>query len=53
MGTMIVGLLLLVMIALIIRSMIKTKKAGGSIICGGNCKDCSGTCGHQHSDRNS
>lgn len=47
MGTLIVGSILLVIIGLIIRSMIKDKKAGKSIQCGGDCKHCGGGCHHK------
>lgn len=42
-GTIIVGALLLVVVTLIIRSMIKDKKAGKSS-CGGNCAGCGMNC---------
>ena len=44
MGTIIVGIILLVIVGFIIRSMIKDKKAGKSIQCGGECKHCGGHC---------
>lgn len=44
MGTVIVGLALLAIIALIIRSMIRDKKNGKSLQCGGDCKNCGGYC---------
>ena len=37
MGTIIVGLILVLIVALIIRSMVKDKKSGKSLQCGGNC----------------
>lgn len=46
MGTIIVSAILCIIIALIISSMVKTKKKGQSIICGGSCKDCGGHCAH-------
>lgn len=46
MGTLIVLAALLLVIALIVRGMIKDKKAGKSVICGGNCKNCGGHCSH-------
>lgn len=47
MGTLIVGIILLVIVALIIRSMIKGKKNGKSILgCDGDCSYCNG--GHCH-----
>lgn len=45
MGTFIVGLVLLIIVALIIRSMIRTKKSGRSLQCGCDCKNCGGHCG--------
>lgn len=42
MGTLIVLLLLAMVIALIVRSMIRDKKNGKSLQCGGNCKCCAG-----------
>ncbi|MCD7717230.1 MAG: FeoB-associated Cys-rich membrane protein [Lachnospiraceae bacterium] len=44
MGTVIVGGILVVVVALIIRSMIKDKKAGKSLQCGGDCSHCKGHC---------
>lgn len=44
MGTFVVGAILVVIVALIIRSMIKDKKAGKSLSCGGDCKKCGGHC---------
>jgi hypothetical protein len=38
MGTVIVLLILAAIVALIIRSMVRDKKAGKSIQCGGDCK---------------
>ena len=50
-GTIVVGAILIVIVALIIRSMIRDKKAGKSIHCGVECKNCGGYC-HQikHTD---
>ena len=42
----IVGLVLVVIVGLAVRSMVKDKKAGKSIQCGGDCKHCGG--GHCH-----
>ncbi len=42
MGTVLVGAILLVIVVLIIRSMVKDKKAGKSFQCGGDCSHCSG-----------
>ena len=44
MSTVIVGIGVLSVVALIIRSKIKDKKNGKSIQCGGDCKNCSGHC---------
>jgi hypothetical protein len=44
MGTVIVLLILAAVVALIIRSMVKDKKSGKSIQCGGDCKHCGGHC---------
>lgn len=46
MGTVIVGVVLAGIVALILRSMIKDKKAGKSWQCGGDCKHCGGHCSH-------
>lgn len=43
-STIVVALILIGIVALVIRSMVKTKKAGKSVICGGNCSGCSGAC---------
>ncbi len=44
MGTFIVGAVILGIVGLIIRSMIRDKKNGKSIQCGGDCKHCGGHC---------
>ena len=44
MGTVIVGIVVVAVVALIIRSMVKDKKAGKSLQCGVNCKNCDGHC---------
>ncbi|MFA9378646.1 MAG: FeoB-associated Cys-rich membrane protein [Lachnotalea sp.] len=44
MGTIIIGLIVLVLVSLAIRSMIKDKKSGKSIQCGGDCGHCGGHC---------
>ena len=48
MGTVIVCVLLVGVVGLVIRSMVKDKKAGKSLQCGQNCKHC---CGHCHDER--
>ena len=45
MGTFIVGGVLAVIIGLIIRSMVRDKKNGKSLQCGGNCQNCGRHCG--------
>jgi len=44
MGTVVVLLILAGIVGIIIRSMVKTKKSGKSIQCGGSCSGCSGNC---------
>ena len=44
MGTWIVGIALAVVVGLVIRSMIRDKKKGKSIQCGGDCRHCGGGC---------
>lgn len=46
-GTLFVGILLLAAVALVILSMVKDKKAGRSIQCGGDCSHCGGHCCHE------
>ena len=45
-GTIIGAGVLAGIVALIIRSMVKEKKAGKSVICGGNCAHCGHACPH-------
>ncbi len=45
MGTFIVGAVLLVIVGLIVKSMVRDKKNGKSIQCGGDCGKCGG-CHH-------
>jgi hypothetical protein len=45
-GTLLVGACVLGIVALALRSMIRDKKAGKSIQCGGDCKHCGGHCCH-------
>ncbi|MBO4857361.1 MAG: FeoB-associated Cys-rich membrane protein [Treponema sp.] len=48
MGTLIVSLILIVIIAGIIFSMIKKKRSGKHIIsCGGSCSSCNCNCSHR------
>lgn len=44
MGTVIVGAIVLGIVALAVRSMIRDKKRGKSLQCGGDCKHCGGHC---------
>ena len=46
MGTVVVLAILAGVVALIVRKMIKDKKNGKSIQCGGDCRHCGGHCGH-------
>ncbi len=46
MGTVSVGAALVLIVGMIIRKMIKDKKQGKSIQCGGECKHCGGHCTH-------
>lgn len=45
MGTFIVGAVLLIIVGLIVKSMVRDKKNGKSIQCGGDCGKCGG-CHH-------
>lgn len=44
MGTVVVAAALVLVIGLAVRSMIKDKKNGKSLQCGGDCKHCDGHC---------
>lgn len=44
MGTIFVGLALVVIVLLIVNKMVKDKKAGKSVCCGEDCKHCGGGC---------
>ena len=44
MGTVVVTAALVLVIGLAVRSMIKDKKNGKSLQCGGDCKHCGGHC---------
>ncbi len=46
MGTVIVGLVVAGIVALIVRRMIRDKKNGKSLQCGGDCSHCQGNCTH-------
>lgn len=43
-GTAVVAIVVVILVALAVRSMIKDKKNGKSIQCGGDCKHCGGRC---------
>lgn len=43
-STIIVLLVIVGIVALILRNMLKEKKAGHSVLCGGSCSGCSGAC---------
>lgn len=45
MGTFVVGTVLIGIVCLIVRSMVRDKKNGKSLQCGGDCKHCGGHCG--------
>ena len=47
MGTVIVLVVLAAMLTFIIKGMIRDKKNGKSVICGGDCKHCGGHCNHE------
>lgn len=44
MGTFITGVIVLALVVLAIRSMVKSKKNGKSLHCGGDCSRCGGHC---------
>lgn len=44
MGTVIVGIALLCVVTLIVKNIIKDKRNGKSVQCGGECKHCGGGC---------
>lgn len=46
MGTFIVGGILAVILFFAVKSMVKDKKNGKSLSCGGECKNCKGHCNH-------
>lgn len=46
MGTVLVGAILVSIVGLVVRGMVRDKKNGKSIQCGGDCKHCGGHCGH-------
>ena len=50
MGTIIVGAVLLLVVGLAVRSMIRDKKAGKSLQCGGDCKNCEAICTGRNRD---
>lgn len=44
MGTIVTGIVVVGLIGLAVRSMIRDKKNGKSLHCGGDCKHCGGHC---------
>ena len=44
MGTVVVGIIVAGVVALAVRSMVRDKKNGKSIQCGGDCKNCGCHC---------
>lgn len=44
MGTIVVGIIVLCIVGVSVRSMVKDKKNGKSIQCGGSCQHCGGQC---------
>ena len=44
MGTVVVGIIVAGVVTLAVRSMVRDKKNGKSIQCGGDCKNCGGHC---------
>lgn len=46
MGTLIVGAAFLAAVVFVIVGMVKDKKVGKSVICGGECKHCGGACNY-------
>ena len=44
MGTVVTGAVVVVIVGLIIRSMVRDKKNGKSLQCGGDCSQCGGHC---------
>lgn len=44
MGTVLAGVVVLGLVGLAVRSMIKDKKSGKSLQCGGDCSRCHGGC---------
>ena len=44
MANIVVGLILIVVIAMVIRSMVRDRKNGKSLQCGGDCSKCGGHC---------
>lgn len=43
-GTLFVAVLIIAIVALVVLSMVRDKKAGKSLQCGGNCKNCHAGC---------
>lgn len=45
MGTFVVGAILVLIVAAVVRTMVRDKKSGKSLQCGCDCKHCSHHCG--------
>lgn len=50
MGTFVVAVILAVAVVLGIRGMIRAKKSGKSLQCGGDCSRCPGSCGSRKTE---
>lgn len=46
-GTVIVTIVLIVVVGLIVASLIRDKRKGKSVLCGGECSHCGHTCPHR------
>lgn len=46
MGTLAAGLVVAGLVTLAVRSMVRDKKSGKSLQCGGDCSHCGGHCAH-------
>lgn len=43
-GSLAVGLVLAVLVGIVVLKMVRDKRAGKSVICGGDCSGCGGAC---------
>jgi predicted nucleic acid binding AN1-type Zn finger protein len=46
MGTVVVGVIVIGIVGLVVKSMVRDKKNGKSLQCGNDCKHCGGHCRH-------